>query len=195
MRVARSVRPKQATSKRITPAAVAATGAIVVAIGALAGCGAVSSGRLAGLRSASQKPATSGGGAMIHMLCTDRRAVTSVRVMRFPLRSQLGQTKPLPRPLPGITIKYPARARTLATLICQLPRMPHGVFHCPLDGGGGYVLVFSAASARFHAVTLRASGCETVTGTGSGRARWVARTPQFWDQLAHLTGIASPAHT
>jgi len=179
----------------MTAAAVAAAGVIVVALGALAGCGMVSSGRLAGLRAASHKPMTSGGGAMIHMLCADRRAVTSVRVVRFPPRGQLGQTKPLPRPLAGITIKDPSAARQLATVICRLPRMPHGVIQCPLDIGGGYVLVFSALSARFHAVTLRASGCESVTGTGSGRARWVAKTPQFWDQLAHLTGIASPAHT
>jgi len=193
MRVARSLRPKQATSKRKTSAAVAAAGVIIVATGALAGCGTVSSGRLAG--AASHKPVASGGGTMIHMLCADGHAVTSVRVVRFPSRSQLGQTKPLPRPLAGITIKDPATARQLAMVICRLPRMPHGVVRCPLDIGGGYVLVFSAPSARFHAVTIRASGCETVTGSGSGRARWVAKTPQFWDQLAHLTGIASPAHT
>jgi hypothetical protein len=160
----RSLRAKQVTSKRKIPAAVAAAGAIVVAVGALAGCGTVSSGRLAG--AVSHKHVTSGGGTMIHVLCADRRAVTSVRAVRFPLRSQLGQTKPLPRPLPGITIKDPARARQLATVICRLPRVPRGVVRCPLDGGGGYVLVFSAPSARFHAVTLRASGCETVTGTG-----------------------------
>ena len=95
----------------------------------------------------------------------------------------------------GITIMDPARVRELATAICRLPRMPQGIINCPADRGGGYVLEFSAPSERFHAITLQASGCEALSGTGAGRARWVARTPLFWEQLAHLTGIASPART
>jgi len=96
---------------------------------------------------------------------------------------------------PGITIKDPAAVRKLAQVICRLPKMPRGVINCPADRGGGFVLVFSAPGERFHAVTLRSSGCQTVTGTGSGRPRWVVRTPLFWKQLAQVTGIASPAHT
>ena len=127
---------------------------------------------------------------MIRLLCAQPSAVTAVRVVRFASRAQLGQAKPPPRPVPGIT----ARVRQLAVVICRLPRMPHGI-HCPADGGGGYVLEFSAPRERFHGVTLQASGCQAVAGTGAGRARWVARTPLFWEQLAHLTGIASPAHS
>ena len=132
---------------------------------------------------------------MIRLLCAEPRGITSVRVVRFAARSQIGQTKPLPRPVPGITIRDPAAARRLASIICRLPKMPPGVFSCPADVGGGYVLVFSAPGERFQAVTLRASGCETVTGTSAGRTRWIARTPLFWKELAQLTGIASPAHT
>ena len=132
---------------------------------------------------------------MIRLLCAQPRGVTAVRVVRFASRAQLGQTKPLARPVPGITIKDPARVRQLAMVICRLPRMPQGIINCPADRGGGYVLEFSAPSERFHAITLQASSCEALSGTGAGRARWVARTPLCWEQLAHLTGSASPAHT
>ena len=132
---------------------------------------------------------------MIRLLCAEPRGVSAVRVVRFASRAQLGQTKPLRRPVPGITIKDSARVRQLAMVICRLPRMPKGIINCPADRGGGYVLAFSAPRERFHAITIQASGCETLSGTGAGRARWVAKTPLFWEQLAHLTGIASPAHT
>jgi hypothetical protein len=143
----------------------------------------------------SRRPPAAGGDPMIRLLCASPGEVTSVRVVRFAARSQLGQTKPLPRPVPGITIWDPAATRRLASIICRLPRMPQGMVSCPADVGGGYVLVFSAPGKRYQAVTLRASGCETVTGTGAGHIRWIARTPLFWKQLGQLTGIASPAHT
>jgi hypothetical protein len=142
----------------------------------------------------SHRPVASGGDPMIRLLCAEPRGITSVRVVRFAARSQIGQTKPLPRPVPGITISDPGAARRLAGIICRLPKMPQGVISCPADVGGGYVLVFSAPGERYQAVTLRASGCETVTGTGAGSTRWIARTPLFWKELAQLTGIASPAH-
>jgi hypothetical protein len=167
----------------------------VIAATAIAGCGTLGAAATAGgSGSGSHRPVTSAGDPMIRLLCPQPRSVRSVRVVRFAERGQMGQTKPLPRPVPGITIKDPAAVRKLAQAICRLPRMPRGVINCPADRGGGFVLVFSAPGQRFHAVTLRSSGCQTVTGTGSGRARWVVRTPQFWKQLAEVTGIASPAH-
>ena len=132
---------------------------------------------------------------MIGLLCAQPRDVSAVRVVRFASRVQLGQTKPLPRPIPGITIKDPETVRQLAMVICRLPGMPHGIINCPADRGGGYVLQFSGPRERIHAITLQASGCEAVSGTASGVVRWVARTPLFWKQLAHLTGIATPAHS
>jgi hypothetical protein len=133
---------------------------------------------------------------MIRLLCAKPRGVMAVRVVRFGARGQMGgATKPLRRPVPGITISDPVIVRQLVTVICRLPRMPRGVVNCPADRGGGYVLQFSAPGKRFHAVTLQASGCESVTGTGAGRPRWVAKTSAFWQQFAHLAGIASPAHS
>jgi len=181
----------------------AAAGLILVATLALAACGEVraSGASVPGNRQTqSDQPGgghagTSGHARMIRSLCAQPRAVTAVRVVRFGSRAQLGQTKALHRPIPGITIKDIVRVRELAVALCKLPRMPRGIMSCPADLGGGYVLQFSAPNARVHAITLRTSGCEAVSGTGHGRARWVARKPLFWQQLAHLTGITSPAHT
>jgi hypothetical protein len=223
MRTAHSgARSEQARPERTRTASsiAAAAGLIVIAAGALAGCGQVSasgsatgsgsgqahSGQPAGGhgqsgghrpsgQGASHRPVTSAGDRMIGWLCAQPRDVTAVRVERFASRVQLGQTKPLPRPVPGITIRDPARVRQLAMAICRLPRMPHGIINCPADRGGGYVLRFAAPRERIHAITLQASGCEAVSGTASRGVRWAARTPLFWEQLARLTGISSPARS
>jgi len=186
--------PRPAHKRKMCAAkAAAAAGLIVIATGALAACGAVSASSAPG--GASHRHGGGGSGRMIRVLCAQPSAVTAVRVVRFGSRAQLGQTKPLRRPVPGITIKDPAQARQLAIDICKLPRMPGGPISCPADLGGGYVLQFSAHGNRFHAITLGTSGCQVVSGTGSGRARWVSRERVFWQQLAHLTGITAPAHT
>jgi len=132
------------------------------------------------------------------MLCADPAAVTKVtrvRVVRTPSLSQLGQTKPLRRQIPGLTVRDPAAARRLAMAICALPALPRAVFHCPAEVGGGYVLEFSSRGEQFHPVMVQASGCEHVTGGGAGGTRWVARTPGFWATLAKLTGIRAPARS
>jgi hypothetical protein len=199
----RPERQKTAPKRKMSVSMVAAAaGLIVIATATLAACGQVSATGASGPGSRQTQSGQRGGGdagsgghaQMIRLLCAQPRAATAVRVVRFSSRAQLGQTKPLRRPIPGITIKDKARVRELAVAICKLPRMPRGIINCPADLGGGYVLQFSAPGARFHAITLRASGCEAVSGTGHGRARWVAREPLFWRQLAHLTGITAPAH-
>jgi hypothetical protein len=171
--------------------AAAAAGFVIIATAALAGCGQASPGGTtsgtpaAGQAGAPMKPAP---------VCASPAEVRSVRVTRLPTLSQLGQTKPLPRKLPGITVRDRAKARALATLVCSLPTMPHGVLSCPVAIGGGYQLVFMTSGLHLPAVTVRASGCETVTGAGGHQARWVARSPKFWASLARLTGIQAPAH-
>jgi hypothetical protein len=169
-----------------------AVGLIVVATTALAACGQISANGTTSRSGASQAQPGEGSGARRVLLCGQPHSVTEVRVVRIDSRAELGQTKPLPRAR-GITIKDPAAVRQLAMMICKLPTTPQGVINCPLDNGGAYVLKFAASSERFSVVTLSTSGCETVTGTEAGRAKWVMTTPSFWQQFAHLTGITAPA--
>ena len=195
-------------SKRKTSIATWAAGAaglVVIATAALAGCGqvgagqgaprAAGSGPRAGQSRAVQSPGQPGAPMAVWSVCTDPAAVTSVRVVRLPSRSQLGQTKPVPRKLPSIVIRDRARARGLARLVCGLPKMPHGVYACPVDIGGGYQLIFAAGGRSRPAVTVRASGCESVTGAGPSGVRWAGKSPRFWTRLAKLTGIRAPAHS
>jgi hypothetical protein len=126
-------------------------------------------------------------------------------VARIPSLSQLGQSKPVPRAVPQITVRDRAKARALASAVCGLPAMPHGVLSCPIDVGGGYRLTFTASGWTLRPVTVEATGCESVTGAGpaqadtarpgAGPTRWVARTPGFWPRFAQLTGIRAPAHS
>jgi len=166
---------------------LAASGLMVIAAAVLAGCGQV------GASGAAQGSA--GRQSDSALLCADPAAVTRVRVVRTPSRSQLGQAKPMPRQSLGVTVRDPAAARTLARAVCGLPAMPHSALICPMDVGGGYVLEFMSGLRQFRPVIVRASGCEEVTGFGAGGARSVAKTPQFWTILAHLTGIRAPAHS
>jgi len=175
-------------------ASFAAPGLMVIAAAVLAGCGQVgASGAAQG--SAGSRAGQSSAVAGSALLCADPAAVTRVRVVRTPSRSQLGQAKPMPRQSLGVTVRDPAAARTLARAVCGLPAMPHSALFCPMDVGGGYVLEFMSGLRQFRPVIVRASGCEEVTGFGAGGARSVAKTPQFWTMLAQLTGIRAPAHS
>jgi hypothetical protein len=178
----------------------AAAGLTVIAVAALAGCGPASAGGATSAGHGSgthgrQSPAGRAGAPMRLTVCDAPSAVTSVRVTRLPAMSQLGQTKPLPKPHPGVTVRDPAKARGLARLVCSLPRLPRGVLSCPAQRGGGYGLVFTAAGRSLPPVTVQATGCESVTGTGPGGARWAARSSSFWATLSRLTGIEAPAHS
>jgi hypothetical protein len=173
-----------------SPASLAAAALAVIAAAALAGCGQVRA-SYAAHRSTGLSGAVQAGAR----LCADPAAVTGVRIVRTPSLSQLGQTKPLRRPIPGITVRDPAAARRLAMAICGLPALPHPVWQCPIVVGGGYLLEFMSGNRPFHPVTVQASGCEVVTGGGAGGARRVARTSRFWTRLAELTGISAPAHS
>jgi len=132
---------------------------------------------------------------VVGKLCAHPATATAVRVVRTPSLTQMGGTKPLPRDIPAIVVADPGKARGLAHVICSLPTMPHAIWQCPIDVGGGYLLEFMSGRRQFQPVTIQASGCEGVIGGGAGGTRWVARTPGFWTTLARLTGIAAPAHS
>jgi hypothetical protein len=176
----------------------AAAGLTAIAVVALAGCGQASGGVTpAGHGSGAhggQSPAGRAGAPIrLRTVCDAPSAVTSVRVTRLPAMSQLGQTKPLPKPHPGVTVRDPRRAAWPAS--SGLPRLPRGVLSCPAQRGGGYGLVFTAVGHSLPPVTVQATGCESVTGTGPGGARWAARSSSFWATLSRLTGIEAPAHS
>jgi hypothetical protein len=175
----------------------AGAGLVIIATAALAGCGQASAGGTnSGHSGTSARRSQLGVPMRLAPVCVNPAGVRSVRVTRLPTRAQLGQAKPMPAKAAAITISDRSKARALARLVCGLPVMPHGVFHCPVAIGGGYQLQFKTADGlRFPAVTVRASGCETVSGAGGNRVRWVARSPAFWPELARLTGIRAPAHT
>jgi hypothetical protein len=173
-------------------ASLAAAGLMVIGAAVLAGCGlAGASGAAQGL-ARTHRPTRQSDSALV---CADPAAVTRVRVVRTPSRSQLGQAKPMPRQSLGVTVRDPAAARTLARAVCGLPATPHSAWFCPMDVGGGYVLEFMSGLRQFRPVIVRASGCEEVTGFGAGGARSAMKTPQFWTMLAQLTGIRAPAHS
>jgi len=199
--------PKPKTSV----AALFAAGLTLVVALMLAGCGQVHAGGSAQRTTGGSGPAggsrpsrshtgqsgasQAGGAAVLGKLCAHPAIVTAVRVVRTPSLAQMGGTKPLPRSVPAIVVADRGKARSLAHVICSLPTMPHAVWQCPIDVGGGYVLEFMSGRRQFQPVTVQASGCEPVTGTSPGRARWVARTPGFWTALSRLAGIQAPAHS
>jgi len=175
-------------------ASLAAAALAVIAAVVLAGCGQAGAGGAAHGSAGSDGPSPHRGAVpAAALLCTDPAAVTKVRVVRAPSLSQLGQTRPLRNQIPGVTVRDPVAARRLAIAICALPPLPHAMFHCPVDVGGGYVLEFMSGRQQFHPVMVQASGCEDVTGAGG--VRWLARTPGFWTMLARQTGIRGPAHS
>ncbi len=173
-------------------ASFAAAGLMVIAAAVLTGCGQVAASGAAQGSAGRHGPTRQSDSAL---LCADPAAVTRVRVVRTPSRSQLGQAKPMPRQSLGVTVRDPAAARSLARAVCGLPAMPHSALLCPVDVGGGYVLEFMSGLREFRPVIVRASGCEEVTGFGAGGARSVAKTPRFWTMLAQLTGIRALAHS
>jgi hypothetical protein len=83
-----------------------------------------------------------------------------------------------------VQITSPARARLLATAICELPRFPSGVvFSCPADLGVIYRVRFGDEGR----VSIDPGGCENVTGAGS--VRWAARSPRFWPEFGRALGL------
>jgi hypothetical protein len=92
---------------------------------------------------------------------------------------------------PGtVTVTDPTAVQSVARALCALPKMPSGTFHCPADFGITYHLAFSAGERQFPAVSIDATGCETVRGLGT--TRWVTTSPGFWHTLGMAIGLAKP---
>ena len=89
-----------------------------------------------------------------------------------------------------VTTERPQQAQAVARAVCALPRMPRGTFACPADLGVSYRLEFAAAGRHFGVVTVRAGGCQQVSGAGP--VRWLVHSPGFWTTLERATGVPGP---
>lgn len=92
-----------------------------------------------------------------------------------------------------VTVSAPDQARSVASAVCALPRMPAKPIACGNDVGITYALTFTAKGTKLSVVTLRASGCENVTGLG--QPRWILRSPGFWHALGMAMDLQHPNHS
>lgn len=163
--------------------------AAAAATAALAGCGTAAAPGTAAAGSSGSGPsgAASSPAQADLTLCTSTQALTRVVVTSY--RGYTGG--PEVRRVPKVTVTILSRVRKLAEHICALPGAPRGTLHCPMNTGATYRFAFSSPSATFPPVVVEVSGCQLVTG--SGKERWVARTPEFWPVLSKI-GIMAPMH-
>jgi len=90
----------------------------------------------------------------------------------------------------SVTVDRAATVRRVAQALCALPKMPRGALHCPADFGITYQLTFFTKSHSFPTVGIDATGCQKVHGLGP--ARWVSRSPGFWQILGNAMGLTNP---
>jgi hypothetical protein len=127
---------------------------------------------------------SAGGGA----LCADAGAVDRLTVSRV---NSIPANHPRFTFPATVTVTDAAQARTVARALCALgPARSH--IACPADFGLTYRLDFTAAGRGLPPVTVRAGGCETVSGAGG--IRWTMRSPAFWAVLGRAMGLANPGH-
>lgn len=86
-----------------------------------------------------------------------------------------------------ITVRDPAKARSVALAVCALPAMPRAYMSCPVDFGIIYRLTFTAEGKNLPPVRADPGGCSEVRGIG--QTRWAARAPGFWRNLGAAMGI------
>lgn len=82
-----------------------------------------------------------------------------------------------------------AQAAYAATL--ALPTMPGGIYHCPIDFGVDYHVVFLDGKGGIVLATdVDPNGCQTVTLSGTSiPSRWAAEAAAYWQQLATSLSI------
>jgi hypothetical protein len=157
--------------------ALLAAALLAIALG-LAACGsAASSGSRTPAPSAS--PATALERELDHL---DRLVV--VRSDAFP-QNHLGFSFP-----EKVTVGDPVEVRTVARALLALPAMPATVLNAPIDLGITYRLTFATPNGSLPAISIAATGAQTVRGLGT--TRWLARSPGFWNTLGSAMGLARP---
>ena len=148
----------------------------VTAVMGLAACGSVSAGSAGHPASASASSskapaaaaATSAGGS----LCADGRSADRVVVSRTASAR-------------AVTLKGATQVQAMVAALCALPLVPAGQ-HCAAASAGSVRLVFAAEARSFPPVTVRESGCRSVTGMGATRS-W-SGSSQFGALLDEAVG-------
>jgi hypothetical protein len=95
--------------------------------------------------------------------------------------------------IPAVTdVDDAGQVQAVAQVVCGLPVMPDGVYHCPADLGVTQHLTFATTTQTLPTVVVTAGGCQTVTGLGP--VRWSA--DPLWPALRsalHVPGSLSAA--
>ena len=118
------------------------------------------------------KPGSPMIGASKHvLLCMEIPKLTRMTVTRTAGPPPLHHAREV---LPtGFTVRNAATVQRIATMLCTLPALPHGVMSCPDLVGGGFVLFFAAPGKAIPSVGIQGSGCRVVSGLGPPRS-WAA---------------------
>ena len=148
----------------------------VTAVMGLAACGSVSAGSAghpaSASASSSKAPAAAAATPAGGSLCADGRSADRVVVSRTASAR-------------AVTLKGATQVQAMVAALCALPPVPAGQ-HCAAASAGSVRLVFAAGPRSFPPVTVRESGCRSVTGMGATRS-W-SGSSQFGALLDEAVG-------
>ena len=148
----------------------------VTAVMGLAACGSVSAGSAghpaSASASSSKAPAATAATPAGGPLCADGRSADRVVVSRTASAR-------------AVTLKGATQVQAMVAALCALPPVPAGQ-HCAAASAGSVRLVFAAGPRSFPPVTVRESGCRSVTGMGATRS-W-SGSSQFGALLDEAVG-------
>ena len=154
----------------------------VTALMGLAACGSVSAGSsvsagrsghpASASASSSKAPAAAAQTPAGGSLCADGRSADRVVVSRTASAR-------------AVTLRGATQVQAMVAALCALPPVPAGQ-HCTAASAGSVRLVFAAGPRSFPPVTVRESGCRSVTGMGATRS-W-SGSSQFGALLDEAVG-------
>jgi hypothetical protein len=148
----------------------------VTALMGLAACGSVSVGSAGHPASASASSSKAPPAAAVTpaggSLCADGRSADRVVVSRTASARV-------------VTLRGATQVQAMVAALCALPPVPAGQ-HCAAASAGSVRLVFAAGPRSFPPVTVRESGCRSVTGMGATRS-W-SGSSQFGALLDEAVG-------
>jgi hypothetical protein len=142
----------------------------------LAACGSISAGSAGRPASASSSSSKAPAAAAVtpagRSLCADGRSADRVVVSRTASARV-------------VTLRGATQVQAMVAALCALPPVPAGQ-HCAAASAGSVRLVFAAGARSFPPVTVRESGCHSVTGMGATRS-W-SGSSQFGALLDEAVG-------